>query len=151
MQINVGLLLRFPPFVGRLAAASSAILFAVITHSNAASAQARESAYEAHSGARWVLPCGGPCTIVATIVRLDKFPSRNITRALVEFASPQGVRREWWFAYCSDERLGEWGFASDASDTTINEVYYYPYGEKEEWDGGAVANRFSRWKALCEL
>ena len=151
MQINGGLLRQFQPVITRVVTISSATLFAVIAYSNAASAQSRGSAYEASTGARWVLPCGGPCTMVATIVKLDKFTSRNITRALVEVASPQGVRREWWFAYCSNERLGEWGFASDASDTTINEVYYYPYGEKEEWDGGSVANRFSRWKALCEL
>jgi hypothetical protein len=115
------------------------------------SSQAQETAggYEPRQGARWVMPCGGPCVYELRILQIQRYASQNLVRALTEVILKNGKRREWLFAYCDKEVLGEFGYSSDGSDAQLNPVFYYPYGEKLEWDGGSTGNRYSRWRILC--
>jgi len=105
--------------------------------------------YVAYKGAVWAVPCGGRCYSSLKFISIDRYEP-NIVRSLMEVVESydgSGLgKRVWWFAACNQGRFAE-GFSSDGSDAVWDSVILE---NGTLVDGGAGANRYSRYEAMCK-
>jgi len=105
--------------------------------------------YVAYKGAVWAVPCGGPCYSSLKFISIDRYEP-NVVRSLmqvVESYDGSGLgKRVWWFAACNQGRFAR-GFSSDGSDAVWDSVILE---DGTLVDGGAGANLYSRYEAMCK-
>ena len=105
--------------------------------------------YVAYKGAVWAVPCGGPCYSSFKFITIDRYEP-NVVRSLVQVVRSydgSGVgKKVWWFAACNQGRFAD-GFSSDGSDAVWDSV---TLEDGTLVDGGAGANLYNRYEAMCK-